>query len=58
MISGTGIGLALARSLAELHDGTLSMDDSVEYNCFLLTLPLNQEHTIAVVKMTGKLRIY
>lgn len=50
MVSGTGIGLALARSLAELHDGTLSMDDSVEHNCFLLTLPLNQEHTIAVMK--------
>ena len=39
-VSGTGIGLALARSLAELHEGTLRMDDSMENNCFLLSLPL------------------
>ncbi len=41
-VSGTGIGLALARSLAELHGGTLQMDDSMETNNFLLQLPLNQ----------------
>lgn len=47
--SGTGIGLALARSLAEFHDGTLRMDDSAEHNCFLLTLPANQKQTIAIL---------
>ncbi|WP_423146075.1 ligand-binding sensor domain-containing protein [Rubrolithibacter danxiaensis] len=42
--SGTGIGLSLARSLAELHKGTLNLlytED--EYNVFALTLPIHQE---------------
>ena len=34
-VSGTGIGLALARSLAELHEGNLIMDDSQKQNCFI-----------------------
>ena len=41
--SGTGIGLALARSLAELHNGHLCMGDEVDMNVFVLTLPLIQE---------------
>lgn len=49
-VSGTGIGLALARSLAEFHDGTLCMDNSIEQNCFLLTLPVSHEYTITVLK--------
>ena len=47
-VSGTGIGLALARSLAELHEGTLCMADSTESNCFLLTLPLKHAQTVAI----------
>lgn len=38
--TGTGIGLALSRSLAELHRGTLAMDADTELNRFVLTLPL------------------
>lgn len=45
-VVGTGIGLALSRSLTELHHGKLVMEDSVEYNCFCLSLPLRQENTI------------
>lgn len=43
-VSGTGIGLPLARSLAELHGGSLLMKDSMENNQFLLTLPIKHTH--------------
>ncbi len=39
-MKGFGIGLSLARTLAELHSGTLKMDDDVTSNNFILTLPL------------------
>ena len=45
-VQGTGIGLPLARSLAELHGGTLGMDSSTEHNCFILNLPLNHVQTL------------
>lgn len=38
---GTGIGLALARSLTLLHGGSLYLQDTDRgYNCFVLRLPL------------------
>ncbi|MEH6309167.1 two-component regulator propeller domain-containing protein [Olivibacter sp. CPCC 100613] len=40
---GTGIGLALSRSLAELHNGTLKVGEMVDCNEFILILPLHQE---------------
>ena len=44
--TGTGIGLALSRSLAELHQGSLTMLEGEEVNCFYLTLPVAQNTTI------------
>lgn len=43
--NGFGIGLPLARSLAALHKGTLTLDESVgqEGNSFVLNIPLNKE---------------
>ena len=38
-IDGFGIGLSLARKFAELHAGTLVMDDDLTCNNFILTLP-------------------
>lgn len=41
-LPGTGIGLTLSRSLAEIHDGTLVMDFAdKDMNTFILTIPLN-----------------
>ncbi|MGM0530197.1 MAG: hybrid sensor histidine kinase/response regulator transcription factor [Bacteroidota bacterium] len=47
VVSGTGLGLPLARSLAELHDGNLrciDLDD--QFNCFQLTLPIAQTNSV------------
>jgi len=42
--TGTGIGLALARSLTQMHQGTLTLDTSDgTMNNFVLTLPIHQE---------------
>ena len=45
--AGTGIGLPLARSLAELHRGSLELKQSDgTLNIFLLSLPIHQETEI------------
>lgn len=45
--TGTGIGLPLARSLAELHKGTLELKEPQGgMNVFLLSLPIHQEKEI------------
>ena len=46
--TGTGIGLALSRSLAELHQGTLAMGEGEENNTFCLILPIVQDMTITL----------
>ena len=47
--AGTGIGLPLARSLAELHKGKLYLEDKDEI-CFHVELPINQEKAIHLNK--------
>jgi len=40
---GTGIGLAISRTLAELHNGTLEINEPQAcFNIFVLTLPVHQ----------------
>lgn len=47
--TGTGIGLPLARALAELHNGTLTMEEDGDgFNAFRLTMPLWQHHSISL----------
>lgn len=45
---GAGIGLSFARSLAQLHGGTLSMEDSMDENIFVLRLPADLPADVAV----------
>lgn len=47
-IMGTGIGLSLSRTLAELQDGELVMDKDFSTNRFILTLPLVHVQTDTV----------
>lgn len=49
--AGTGIGLALSRSLVELHQGSLVLLKSKDINCFSLTLPMHQQGVVILKEM-------
>lgn len=45
VLSGTGIGLALTKSLVEIHHGTIDVKSSeIEGTCFTVLLPLGSDH--------------
>lgn len=48
MSVGTGIGLAMSRSLAELHNGSLKMTQNEDANEFILTMPIVQNNAISL----------
>jgi ligand-binding sensor domain-containing protein/signal transduction histidine kinase/DNA-binding response OmpR family regulator len=55
---GTGIGLPLARSLAELHKGILDLKKPENnLNIFLLTLPIHQDQEFVLQNVEAELAV-
>lgn len=55
--TGTGIGLSLAYSLAELHNGTLEIDpNDTKLNTFILRLPMHQNEEYTSLKVSAGIK--
>jgi len=55
---GTGIGLALARSLVQLHKGTLMLGEPQDNkNTFSLILPIHQDHEFNLQTQRNKITL-
>ncbi len=54
---GTGLGLPFARTLAELHNGRLYIDDTRKgVNSFVLEIPKEQDAQVSIDKSAGKVK--
>lgn len=54
---GTGIGLALARSLAKLHRGNLTVVENERMNVFTLSIPLNEQVSVTATCSESEKRL-
>lgn len=52
--SGTGIGLSLAHSLAQLHNGNLQLVEDSNFNVFELIMPLHQKEEFMLYSESEK----
>lgn len=48
-----GLGLAITRSIVEMHKGTISVESGNEWTCFTITLPMGNDQGRAGSLVTG-----